>query len=96
MADISPFQAACFVIVSTFEKYASKDGKSKTLSKYEFKEFLKNEMPCPAEGPKNPAQFDKMMNELDQNGDQEIDFPEYLSLLGAFTYACFEICQMQK
>lgn len=41
---------------------------------------------------KNPEEVDKLMKALDFNGDNEVDFNEFVVLVGFITCACYDRC----
>ncbi|KAM8825920.1 protein S100-A11-like [Synchiropus picturatus] len=75
------------MMVETFQRYATKGegvGVNSMLNRCEFKELLKNEFPHVAEHAENPGDLEKMMNSLDTNKNSQVDFVEFLHLVGAF------------
>ncbi|XP_012870563.1 PREDICTED: protein S100-A6 [Dipodomys ordii] len=72
---------AISLLVAVFHKYSSREGDKSTLSKKELKELIQNELTI---GPKlQDAQIAKLMDDLDRNKDQEVNFQEYVTFLGA-------------
>ena len=45
---------------------------------------------------KDPATVDKIMKDLDSNGDGEVDFEEFVSLVVGLSIACEQCYQMHK
>lgn len=43
---------------------------------------------------KDPAVVDKIMKDLDANGDGQVDFEEYVSLVVGLSIACEQVYQM--
>lgn len=41
---------------------------------------------------KNQEEVDKLMKALDFNGDNEVDFNEFVVLVGFITCACYDRC----
>ncbi|XP_026579134.1 protein S100-A6 [Pseudonaja textilis] len=73
-------QALC-TLVAVFHKYAGKDGDKNSLNKSELKELIKKELTI---GPKlHEAEIQGLMEDLDRNKDQEVNFQEYVTFLGA-------------
>uniref|UniRef100_A0A667IIL7 Protein S100 n=1 Tax=Lynx canadensis TaxID=61383 RepID=A0A667IIL7_LYNCA len=58
------------------------------LSKKELKELLQTELSGFLDAQKDADAVDKVMKELDENGDGEVDFQEYVVLVAALTVAC--------
>ncbi|XP_074837376.1 protein S100-A6-like [Carettochelys insculpta] len=69
------------VLVCIFHKYSGKEGDKNTLSKKELKELIQKELHL---GPKlQEAEIQKLMAELDRNRDEEVNFQEYVTFVGA-------------
>ncbi|KAM4860608.1 protein S100-A6 [Thomomys bottae] len=69
------------LLVAVFHKYSSKEGDKHSLSKKELKQLIQNEL---AIGPKlQDAEIVRLMDDLDRNKDQEVNFQEYVTFLGA-------------
>uniref|UniRef100_A0A667ZMN9 Protein S100 n=1 Tax=Myripristis murdjan TaxID=586833 RepID=A0A667ZMN9_9TELE len=80
------------MLIKTFHKYSGKEGDKYTLSRSELKELLLEELG------KTQAQttVEKVMNDLDANNDGEVDFTEFIILMGALTVACNDFFLEQK
>ncbi|XP_053247702.1 protein S100-A6-like [Podarcis raffonei] len=77
----APLDQAIGLLVATFHNYTSKDGDKNTLSKKELKELIQKELTV---GPKlQDAEIQALMKDLDHNGDQLVNFQEYVTFLGA-------------
>ncbi|XP_077620163.1 protein S100-A6 [Crocuta crocuta] len=62
-------------------KYSGREGDKNTLSKKELKELIQKELTI---GPRlQDAEIAKLMDDLDRNKDQEVNFQEYVTFLGA-------------
>uniref|UniRef100_A0A1W7RDP5 Protein S100-A6 n=1 Tax=Agkistrodon contortrix contortrix TaxID=8713 RepID=A0A1W7RDP5_AGKCO len=80
-------QAIC-ILVATFQKYSCKDGDKSTLSKKELKELIQKEL---AIGPKlQEKEIQRLMEDLDQNKDELVNFVEYVTFIGALAMICNE------
>lgn len=44
------------------------------------------------QGAKNQEEVDKLLKALDFNGDNEVDFNEFVVLVGLITCACYDRC----
>ncbi|RMC16449.1 hypothetical protein DUI87_06779 [Hirundo rustica rustica] len=73
-------EEAMDTLIRIFHHYAGKEGDRYKLSKGELKELLTR--------PKGPLLVDKIMNDLDSNKDNEVDFNEFVILVAALTVAC--------
>lgn len=47
---------------------------------------------CSAQAAKNKEDVDKLLKDLDFNGDSEVDFGEFVVLVAALTCACHDRC----
>ncbi|MGH0183013.1 UNVERIFIED_CONTAM: hypothetical protein FKN15_010948 [Acipenser sinensis] len=72
-------------MISVFHKYSGKEGDKYTLSNGELKDLIKNELGNFLGAPKDQAAVDGIMKKLDANKDGQVDFNEYLVLIGALT-----------
>ncbi|XP_034954484.1 protein S100-A4 [Zootoca vivipara] len=77
----TPLEKCLATIVATFHKYSGKEGDKYKLNKTEMKELLMNELPAFHGKRMDGAEFQKIMNDLDHNRDQEVDFQEFLCFL---------------
>ncbi|XP_067395423.1 protein S100-A6 [Emydura macquarii macquarii] len=76
-----PLDQAIGLLVCTFHKYSGREGDKNTLSKKELKELIQKELSLGAK--LKDAEIVGLMEDLDQNKDQEVNFPEYMTFLGA-------------
>ncbi|XP_058015799.1 protein S100-A5 [Ahaetulla prasina] len=77
----TPLEKALATLVCTFHKYSGREGDKLTLSKQELKELVKQEL---ALGEKMKDRgIDKLMETLDKDRNDEIDFKEYTGFLTA-------------
>ncbi|XP_068432120.1 S100 calcium binding protein S [Clinocottus analis] len=86
----SNLESAMQMLIKTFHKYSGKEGDKFTLSRGELKELLLEELGTylGAGGSKDNEAVEKVMNDLDANNDGEVDFTEFIILMGALTVAC--------
>ncbi|XP_036046825.1 protein S100-A6 isoform X1 [Onychomys torridus] len=76
-----PLDQAIGLLVAIFHKYSGKEGDKHTLSKKELKELIQKELTI---GSKlQDAEIARLMEDLDRNKDQEVNFQEYVAFLGA-------------
>uniref|UniRef100_A0A8D0L2L2 Protein S100 n=1 Tax=Sphenodon punctatus TaxID=8508 RepID=A0A8D0L2L2_SPHPU len=75
-------------LLAVFQRYAGRDGDSATLSKREFLTFMNTELASFSKNQKDPAVLDRMMKQLDTNCDGQLDFAEFLNLIGGMAQAC--------
>ncbi|XP_078732481.1 uncharacterized protein LOC144947162 [Lampetra fluviatilis] len=80
-------EEALYGLVEAFHKHAGSSGDPFKLDKQEFKNLLQTEMPTLHECLKTKRQLKEFISALDQNGDGEVDFGEFMSLVGRFARA---------
>ncbi|XP_001372287.2 protein S100-A6 [Monodelphis domestica] len=80
--------ALCSIIL-IFHKYSSREGDKNTLNKQELKELIENELGL---GDKiEDSEIVELMNSLDQNKHEEVNFQEFISFLGTVALICNEL-----
>ncbi|CAM4626138.1 unnamed protein product [Lepidochelys olivacea] len=84
----SELERAMEGLIAVFHNYSGKEGDKHKLSKKELKELLQKELGCFLETQKDAGTVDGIMQDLDENGDGEVDFKEYVVLVAALTVAC--------
>ncbi|XP_077577648.1 toll-like receptor 18 [Stigmatopora nigra] len=77
-------------LITVFHSYSSKEGDKHKLSKAELKTLLQEELTDFMAGGSDATAVDKIMTDLDENGDQQLDFQEFVVLVAALTVACNE------
>ncbi|XP_006748151.1 protein S100-A5 isoform X2 [Leptonychotes weddellii] len=77
----TPLEKALTTMVTTFHKYSGREGDKNTLSKKELKELIQKELTIGAK--LQDADIAKLMDDLDRNKDQVVNFQEYVTFLGA-------------
>ncbi|XP_068933935.1 protein S100-A6 [Petaurus breviceps papuanus] len=73
-------EAIC-ALISIFHKYSSKEGDKNTLSKREMKDLIQHELCLGSK--MEDGDIAALMDGLDQDKDQEVNFQEFISFLGA-------------
>ncbi|KAG5845602.1 protein S100-P-like [Anguilla rostrata] len=89
---MSQLETAMALLMQSFDKYACTEGKKDTLTKAELKTMLEQELPGFKKNSKNQAEVDKLMDALDRNKDQEVDFTEFVTFVSAMTCMCHDRC----
>ncbi|XP_037355912.1 protein S100-A1 [Talpa occidentalis] len=84
----SELETAMETLINVFHTHSGKEGDKYKLSKKELKELLQTELAGFLDGQKDSETVEKLMKELDENGDGEVDFQEYVVLIAALTVAC--------
>ncbi|XP_056408840.1 protein S100-A1 isoform X1 [Hyla sarda] len=84
----SQLEEAMETLISVFHTYSAREGDKYKLSRRELKDLLQNELGEYLETQKEAGTVDKIMKELDENGDGEVDFQEFVILVASLTVAC--------
>ncbi|XP_018416915.1 PREDICTED: protein S100-P-like [Nanorana parkeri] len=82
---MTELETVMVLIMDVFDKYAGTEGKKETLTKTELKNLMENELPGILKGAKGKDDCDKLLKDLDENGDSEIDFKEFVIFVASFT-----------
>uniref|UniRef100_A0A8C7Y984 Protein S100 n=1 Tax=Oryzias sinensis TaxID=183150 RepID=A0A8C7Y984_9TELE len=75
-------------MITVFHRYANEGGNKSTLSKKELKKLIENELPNFLKSQKSPDTLDRILKDLDQNKDDELDFEEFAPLIIGLSVAC--------
>ncbi|KAM6967821.1 protein S100-A1 [Aplochiton taeniatus] len=84
----SKLEDAMEALITVFHSYSSKEGDKYKLSKVELKNLLQGELSDCLAASKDPLVVEKIMTDLDENQDGEVDFQEFVVLVAALTVAC--------
>ncbi|XP_029947007.1 protein S100-B-like [Salarias fasciatus] len=84
----SDLESGMVTIIQVFHKYS---GHKCKLKKAELKELINNEMSHFIMKIQENETLDELFSDLDQNGDLEIDFKEFIALIAMVTSACHEL-----
>ncbi|XP_004069183.2 protein S100-B [Oryzias latipes] len=84
---MSELENGMATIIRVFHRYSGEKGK---LKKTELKALINNEMSHFVMKIQENAILDELFADLDQNGDLEIDFKEFVTLIAMVTSACHE------
>ncbi|XP_009574510.1 PREDICTED: uncharacterized protein LOC104075644 [Fulmarus glacialis] len=77
-------------LLAVFQRYAGREGDNCMLSKREFLAFMNTELAAFTKNQKDPGVLDRMMKKLDLNSDGQLDFQEFLNLIGGIALACHD------
>ncbi|KAL1788370.1 hypothetical protein HispidOSU_017391 [Sigmodon hispidus] len=77
-------------LITVFQKYSGKDGNNCQLFKTEFISFMNTKLAAFTKNQKDPGVLDCMMKKLDLNSDGQLDFQEFLNLVGGLAIACHD------
>ncbi|XP_040188077.1 protein S100-A1-like isoform X1 [Rana temporaria] len=70
-----------------FKEYASKDGNPNALSKKEMKELMQKELGEYVKEQKDATSMNKILKELDEDGDKRLSLDEFLILVSSVLMA---------
>ncbi|XP_048213973.1 protein S100-A12-like [Perognathus longimembris pacificus] len=70
-------------IINIFHQYSVRLGHHDTLTKSELKLFITRELANIIKNSSDPATINKIFQELDENGDDQINFREFLFLVAS-------------
>ncbi|XP_021424640.1 protein S100-B isoform X1 [Oncorhynchus mykiss] len=86
--NMSELESAMIAIIHVFHKYS---GHKCKLKKAELKDLINNEMSHFIINIQEKETLDELFADLDQNGDLEIDFQEFIALIAMMTSACHDL-----
>ncbi|KFV97435.1 PREDICTED: protein S100-P [Eurypyga helias] len=92
---MSQLETAMGMTIAVFDKYAKTDCNRQTLSKAELKTLLEKELPNFLSSGKDKAAIDKVFKNLDENGDSQVDFKEFVVFVAALTCCCHAYFEQQ-
>uniref|UniRef100_A0A8C6DV34 S100 calcium binding protein Z n=1 Tax=Moschus moschiferus TaxID=68415 RepID=A0A8C6DV34_MOSMO len=81
-------EIAMDIMIRTFHHYSCREGDRFKLNKRELKMLLQRELTEFLSCQKDPELVDKIMQDLDANKDNEVDFNEFVVMAAALTVAC--------
>ncbi|NXP23713.1 S100P protein, partial [Scytalopus superciliaris] len=85
---MSQLETAMGMTIAVFDKYAKSDGNRQTLSKAELKSLLEKELPNFLTSGKDKDAIDRVFKNLDENGDSQVDFKEFVIFVATLTCCC--------
>ncbi|XP_015668886.1 protein S100-A12 [Protobothrops mucrosquamatus] len=83
-------EKCCDCIMDVFHKYSTITEHPDMLSKGEFANLLREQLPNYIQSTKNTEAMDRLFNELDKNKDQMLSFEEFMTLVGRFMIQCHD------
>uniref|UniRef100_A0A6B2F3C5 EF-hand domain-containing protein n=1 Tax=Bothriechis nigroviridis TaxID=88079 RepID=A0A6B2F3C5_BOTNI len=84
----SSLNQAIGILVGTFHKYSGQEGDKNTLSKKELKELIQKELNIDMK--LHEREIQGLMEDLDRNKDEVVNFKEYVTFIGALAMICNE------
>ncbi|XP_029796951.1 protein S100-Z [Suricata suricatta] len=88
-------EIAMNIMIRVFHQYSGKEGDRFKLNKGELKMLLQQELTEFLSCQKDPQLVDKIMQDLDANKDNEVDFNEFVVMVAALTVACNDYFEEQ-
>ncbi|XP_013035029.3 protein S100-P [Anser cygnoides] len=85
---MSQLETAMGMATAVFDKYAKMEDNTQTLTKAELKTLLEKELPNFLSTGKDKDAIDKAFRNLDENGDFQVDFKEFVIFVAALTCCC--------
>ncbi|XP_056411072.1 protein S100-P-like [Hyla sarda] len=82
---MTELETAMALLIDVFDKYASTEGNKNSLTKGELKTMMDKELPGIMGKAKDKDECDKLLKDLDENGDNEVDFNEFIIFVAALT-----------
>ncbi|XP_043935896.1 protein S100-A1-like [Protopterus annectens] len=79
-------------LISIFHEYSGKEGDKYKLNKTELRDLINNELADYIEK-RDCSMVERILNDLDNDCDGEVDFNEFVVLVAALTIACNEFFQ---
>ncbi|XP_016051381.1 PREDICTED: protein S100-P [Miniopterus natalensis] len=92
---MSELEIAIGMLIDVFARYAGADGNRQSLSKGELKVLLEKELPGFLESGRDKDTVEKLLKDLDANGDATVDFNEFIVFVAALTSACHKFFQQE-
>ncbi|XP_069033000.1 protein S100-A1-like [Embiotoca jacksoni] len=89
----SELERAMESLIKVFHCYSKDD---KTLCHKEFKKLMETELSGFLKSQKDPSTVDRIMKDLDTNGDGKVDFEGFVSLVVGLSNACEQCYQMHR
>ncbi|XP_054937864.1 protein S100-A11-like [Physeter macrocephalus] len=77
-------------LIAVFQKHTGRDGNNSKLFKAKFLIFMNTELGAFTKNQKDPGGLDRMMKKLDLDSDGQLDFQEFLNLIGSLVLACHD------
>lgn len=87
---MSELEKAMVALIDIFHQYSGREGDKHKLKKSELKELINSELSHFLEEIKEQEVVDKVMETLDEDGDGECDFQEFMAFVSMVTTACHE------
>ncbi|XP_055066378.1 protein S100-A10b [Misgurnus anguillicaudatus] len=90
----SDLERAMETLITVFHRYAGTEGCATSLSRKELRQLMEKELSTFLKSQKDPAAVDRIMKDLDANGDGEVNFEEFVALVVGLSIACEQMYQL--
>uniref|UniRef100_F6Z563 S100 calcium binding protein P n=2 Tax=Equus TaxID=9789 RepID=F6Z563_HORSE len=90
---MTELETAMSMIIDVFARYSGAEGSKQSLTKGELKTLMEKELPGFLQTGRNKGAVDKLLKDLDANGDAEVDFSEFIVFVAALTSTCHKYFQ---
>ncbi|XP_051893761.1 protein S100-B-like [Pristis pectinata] len=94
MSTPSKIEVAMQNLIDVFYQYTT--GDKCTLTKPQMKRLVEIELNQLTKNKKNVEYFDKLMKDLDFDGDGEMNFEEFVSFIAGIMFSCNELYIQKK
>ncbi|XP_014644357.1 PREDICTED: protein S100-P [Ceratotherium simum simum] len=85
---MTELETAMGMIIDVFARYSGAEGNKQSLTKAELKTLMEKELPGFLQSGKDKDAVDRLLKDLDANGDAEVDFSEFIVFVAALTSTC--------
>ncbi|XP_069600905.1 protein S100-P-like [Ranitomeya imitator] len=82
---MSELATAIDTLTNVYNKYSNTEDKKNTLTKGGMKTMLEKDVPVLMANAKEKNDCEKLLKDLDENGDSEVDFKEFMIFVAALT-----------
>ncbi|ELW62238.1 protein S100-P [Tupaia chinensis] len=90
---MTELETAMGMIIDVFARYSGANGNDQSLTKAQLKVLMEKELPCFLQSGRETDAVDKLLKDLDTNGDAKVDFNEFIVFVAALTSACHKYFQ---
>ncbi|XP_037386215.1 protein S100-P [Talpa occidentalis] len=85
---MTELETAMGMVIDVFARYSSVEGDKQSLTRGELKALMEKELPGFLQSGRDKDAVDKLLKDLDANGDASVDFSEFMVFVAALTAAC--------
>ncbi|XP_004681591.1 PREDICTED: protein S100-P [Condylura cristata] len=85
---MTELETAMGMVINVFDRYSQVEGDRQSLTRGELKVLMEKELPGFLQSGRDKDAVDKLLKDLDANGDASVDFSEFMVFVAALTAAC--------